>query len=88
MKIEVSKPTDKQLEEMQVTTWETWSCPVSTFPWHYDEKETCYIITGQASVAGGGHTVEFGPGDMVIFPAGLSCVWTVTAPIKKHYKMG
>jgi uncharacterized protein len=49
MKIEIKKPTDKDLETKD------------------------------------GKTVEFGKGDFVTFPKGLSCVWDIKAPVKKHY---
>jgi uncharacterized protein len=30
--------------------------------------------------------VEFGAGDLVVFPKGLSCTWDVLAAIDKYYK--
>ena len=27
-----------------------------------------------------------GAGDLVIFPAALSCIWEITEPVRKHYK--
>ncbi|HOW16268.1 MAG TPA: cupin domain-containing protein, partial [bacterium] len=30
--------------------------------------------------------VEFKSGDMVFFPKGLSCQWTVLKPVKKYYR--
>jgi uncharacterized cupin superfamily protein len=32
-----------------------------------------------------GQAVTFGAGDMVRFPAGLSCTWDISAPVKKHF---
>jgi hypothetical protein len=29
--------------------------------------------------------VEFGAGDFVTFPAGLSCVWDIKEAVRKHY---
>jgi uncharacterized protein len=29
--------------------------------------------------------VEFGDGDFVAFPTGLSCVWDIKEPVRKHY---
>ena len=55
----------------------------------YGDKETCYILEGSARVEPeDGEAVEFGPGDLVIFPEGMNCVWNITSPIRKHYKMG
>jgi len=35
-----------------------------------------------------GDPVSFTVGDLVTFPAGLSCVWHVKKPLKKHYQLG
>jgi uncharacterized cupin superfamily protein len=34
---------------------------------------------------GRGEPVEFGQGDLVIFPRGLSCTWKVLKTVRKHY---
>ncbi|OPX23498.1 MAG: cupin [Planctomycetales bacterium 4484_123] len=86
--IEVTQPTDEQLEEMGVKSWPIWSCEVSRFDWQYDQPETCYILEGQVTVTAGDQQVSFGAGDLVVFPAGLECVWDVTQPVRKHYKLG
>ena len=31
---------------------------------------------------------DHGAGDLVTFPAGMSCTWKVRKPVKKHYKFG
>jgi uncharacterized cupin superfamily protein len=36
----------------------------------------------------GGEPVRFGAGDLVVFVAGLSCIWEVHAPVRKHYRFG
>jgi uncharacterized cupin superfamily protein len=86
MKIEVHKPTPQ--EEALARTWSTWSCPASTFDWHYDDMETCLILEGQVTVEGGGQSVSFKAGDWVVFPQGLDCTWKVSKAVKKHYKFG
>jgi len=85
-RIQVIKPTEEQIDEAK--GWPTWGCDVSTFDWHYDEPETCYVLEGQVTVTAGDEQVSFGPGDMVVFPEGMDCVWDVTRPVKKHYKFG
>jgi len=85
-KIEVSQPTEEQIRQMRA--WPIWTCGVSRFDWHYDQPETCYILEGQVTVTAGDEQVSFGPGNRVVFPVGLDCVWDVTAPVKKHYKFG
>jgi uncharacterized cupin superfamily protein len=87
-KISVSKLPEQQLDELGVRNWPTWSCGVSRFDWHYDQKETCYLLEGQVTVTAGDEKVSFQAGDFVVFPEGLDCVWDVTAPVKKHYKFG
>lgn len=86
--IEVAKPTAQQIAEMGMKDWPIWTCGVSKFDWHYDEQETCLILAGKVTVTAAGEQVSFGPGDMVVFPVGLDCVWDVTEPVKKHYKFG
>ena len=36
----------------------------------------------------GGDPVEINVGDLVEFPAGMSCVWKITQDIRKHYRFG
>ena len=87
-KIEVTQPTDEQLAEMGVRDWPIWTCEPSRFDWHYDAKETCYLLAGRVTVSAAGREVSFGPGDMVVFPEGLDCVWDVAEGVRKHYKFG
>ena len=86
MKVIVRKPTETEINEMK--TCPIWTCEVKTFPWHYDDQETCLIIEGDVTVSAEGKEVSFGPGDLVIFPVGLDCEWQVKTPVKKHYKFG
>ena len=88
--MKVWKPAAGELEKLKVKSWGIWEKEVSTFDWSYDEQETCYIIAGQASVTSqdGKLKIEFKAGDLVQFPPGLSCIWEVIQPIKKHYKFG
>jgi len=69
--------------------WPVWACEVSTFPWHYDQKEICLLLEGEVTVTPKhGEPVQFAAGDLVEFAAGLDCTWTVTKPVKKHYHFG
>jgi uncharacterized cupin superfamily protein len=87
-KISVTKPSEHALAELGVRQWDIWTCDVSRFNWHYDEKETCYLLEGKVTVQAGDEEVAFGAGDLVVFPKGLDCVWDVSSPVKKHYKFG
>lgn len=85
MKIKVSKAGKEDVEKAE--SWPEWTCEPSTFDWHYDSTETCYIIEGKATVKAENQEVSFGPGDWVVFPEGLSCVWVVHELIRKKYNL-
>jgi len=86
MKIEVRKPT--AAERKEAGRWPVWTKEVSSFPWRYDERETCLILAGEVAVKAGPDEVSFGAGDWVVFPEGLDCVWNVKKPVRKHYQFG
>jgi uncharacterized protein len=88
MCIKVEKPDDAKLKALGVFSWPTWSKEVSTFPWSYNTQETAYILQGEVTVTptSGEDAVSFAVGDLVTFPAGLTCVWDVKKPLKKHYQ--
>jgi uncharacterized cupin superfamily protein len=83
MEISVRKPTEAEKAAMELNS--IWECGVSEFKWHYDSEEICLIVEGEVTVTYDGDSVSFGAGDYVTFPEGLSCVWKVTKPVKKHY---
>jgi uncharacterized cupin superfamily protein len=79
-------PDEKRLEELGVANWPTWSKEVSVFPWTFEETEIAYVLEGEVVVTpDGGEPVRFGQGDLVTFPAGMSCTWEVRQPLRKHY---
>ena len=86
MDIIVKKPSEAEKADMLARP--TWECGVSKFDWHYDSSETCMLVAGRVTVSHDGGSVSFGAGDYVVFPAGLSCVWDVSEPVKKHYFFG
>jgi len=88
MKIEVRKPIENEIEDLNILGWPIWSCEPSTFDWTYSDKETCYLLEGDVIVETTEETVQFGAGDIVLFPAGLSCIWQVKKTVNKHYKFG
>ena len=81
MKIKIIK--NKNLSDFQ--TWPIWSCEPSKFDWEYEQEEHCFIIDGKVTVIGPKNIVNIEPGDYVIFPKGLQCIWEVHKSIKKHY---
>jgi uncharacterized cupin superfamily protein len=87
--IEIRKLSEGELEAMDVFSWPVWEKEVSTFDWHYDEKESCYILKGRVRVEPEeGEAVEFGPGDFIVFPEGMDCIWKISEPVRKHYRFG
>ncbi len=80
-------PSEERLKQLGVFSWPVWEKEVSEFPWHYDAKETCYLLEGEVTVTpNGGKTVQFGAGDLVLFPQGMSCRWKITRAVRKHYR--
>ncbi len=86
MDIVVNRLTGKELESKGVFGWPIWEKGVSRFDWQYDSTEECLFLEGAVTVnTPDGKTVNFGKGDFVVFPKGLSCTWDITKPVKKHY---
>lgn len=86
MRVTVEKPDEERLKDLKVHTWPIWSKEVSRFDWYYSETEMCYILEGRVVVElPNGEKIELSAGDLVTFPKGLSCVWDIKEPIRKHY---
>ena len=86
--IVIKQLSNNEIENMGIINWPICTSEVSEFPWKYDVEESCLILEGEVSVTAGSDSVEIKSGDFVIFPKGLSCVWKVTKPIRKHYQFG
>ncbi|MBW4682120.1 MAG: cupin domain-containing protein [Microcoleus vaginatus WJT46-NPBG5] len=83
------QPSEETLNRLGVFKWGIWTKEASEFPWTYDEEETCYFLEGDVVVTpAGGEPVEMGKGDLVTFPAGMSCTWNIRKDVKKHYRFG
>jgi len=88
MKIDIKKPNMEDLEREGISSWPIWEKEISRFDWHYDSTEECYLLEGKVVVeTKDGQKVEFGKGDFVTFPKGLSCIWDIKEPVKKHYNL-
>lgn len=89
-RISVEKnPSEAQISKLGVREWPIWTKEPSTFPWTYDEPETCLFLEGDVIVTpDGGEPVRVGKGDLVTFPAGMSCTWEVRQAVRKHYRFG
>jgi len=81
--------TPVKLDAMGVDGWPIWEKEASTFDWHYDREEICYILEGKAVITPKtGETITIERGDLVRFPAGLDCTWQIQEAIEKHYIYG
>jgi hypothetical protein len=85
MDIKIEKLSEKKIEDMNIRSWPIWESDVSRFDWYYDSAETCLLLDGRVVVETDDGSVEIKKGDYVTFPKGLSCVWDVKEPVKKHY---
>lgn len=90
MEIQIKhQPTQEHLNQLGVYSWPIWTKETSEFPWTYDVTETCYFLEGDVLVIPeGGTPVEMKQGDLVTFPAGMSCTWNIRRDVRKHYKLG
>lgn len=84
--VKVEKPSRGKLDSLEIDKWSPWECEPSTFDWQYDEDETCYLFEGKVKVKTPEGEIEFGKGDLVKFPKGLKCTWTVIEKVRKVYK--
>ncbi|BAU65436.1 hypothetical protein STA3757_28210 [Stanieria sp. NIES-3757] len=83
------QPSQERLQQLGVFTWSIWTKEVSEFPWTYDESETCYFLEGDVIVTPeGSEPVTMGKGDLVTFPAGMSCTWQINNDVRKYYHFG
>ena len=85
MKIEISTPSVKEMENKGVMSWPVWEKEVSRFDWLYDETEQCFLLEGKVVVETKDGSGTFGKGDFVTLPKGLECVWDIKEPVRKHY---
>lgn len=83
-----SRPARDKLEKLGVFDWPIWAKDISSFPWTYDSSETCYFLEGDVIVTPqDGSPVHLVAGDLVTFPAGMSCTWEVRKPVREHYDL-
>ena len=88
IKIETAADADR-LARLGVDRWPVWAKEVSEFPWTYDAQETSYLLEGRVIVTPeGGAPVEIAAGDLVTFPAGMTCTWKIVEPLRKRYRLG
>ena len=85
--VQVHRPAEQELQELDVYSWPTWGCEISAFDWVYEQRELCYFLEGQVRIwHDGEYVAELGPGDLATFPQGYKCRWEVMERINKHYR--
>lgn len=84
-RIKVEKLTDAEIKKRGIRNWPIWEKEACTFDWSYDSVEECLFLAGRVTVKSDQGDVEIKAGDFVTFPEGLTCVWEVHEPIRKHY---
>ncbi len=83
------QPGEERLAQLGVSRWPIWGKDPSEFPWTYGEQEICYFLSGDVTVTPeGGEPVQMGKGDLVTFPAGMSCHWEIRQTVRKRYQLG
>ncbi|VEP16727.1 conserved hypothetical protein [Hyella patelloides LEGE 07179] len=76
------QPSQERLQQLGVFDWSIWTKETSEFPWNYGEAETCYFLEGDVVVTPDeGEPVTMGKGDLVTFPAGMSCIWNIKSAV-------
>jgi uncharacterized protein len=85
MKIKITTPDETYIKSRNIKNWPVWEKEVSKFAWTYDSEEECLILEGDIIVETADETVHIQPGNFVVFPAGLICVWDIRKPVRKHY---
>ena len=90
MKVLITSPCSASvIIQYGIKSWPIWECKPSKFKWYYDDKEICLIVEGQARITTlNGEIYVIKAGDLVEFPAGLSCEWQIIKSIKKHFRLG
>jgi len=83
--VTIKRLSDEEIAERRIKDWPIWEKGISTFDWYYDSTEECLILEGEFKVKTKDKSYEIKAGDFVIFPKGLSCVWEISKPVRKHF---
>lgn len=86
--VTVERPDARKLQALKVSTWPIWTKQPSTFDWHYDEPEVCYVLEGEVVVTWANGQASIRKGDLVTFPKDMSCTWHVKQAVRKRYRFG
>jgi uncharacterized protein len=87
MEITIEKLNEQEIEKRNIRKWPIWEKEISEFDWFYDSQEQCLFLEGKVTIkTDSGNEYHIVEGDFVTFPQGLSCVWKVIEPVRKHYQ--
>ncbi|XP_062079486.1 uncharacterized protein LOC133783900 [Humulus lupulus] len=91
-----NNPSEAKLSELNIKCWPKWGCSPGKYQLKFDAEETCYLVRGKvkaypkgsesSSSSSSSELVEFGAGDLVTIPKGMSCTWDVSVAVDKYYK--
>jgi len=84
----VIKLSQEELDKKGVFDWSIWEKKVLRFDHYASVQEQCYFLEGDVVIETEDGNISIGKGNYVIFSKGLSCVWGVKKPVKKHYLFG
>ena len=84
-KVVIKKLSESDKKERGIKLWPIWEKGISRFSWKYSGDEQCFILDGEFSVETDDGVFNIKPGDFVVFKDGLSCIWDIKKPVKKHY---
>jgi uncharacterized protein len=80
------QPNSNELHQMGLTNAPIWTQEVSEFSQTYEAKKLCYFLEGEVLVSHGLDEKDLiQKGDLVTFPIGMTCTWTVKSPVKLQY---
>lgn len=77
--------TDNQIQELGIRQWPIWEKEISRFSYVYEEEELCYFLEGIVVIETEQGATTIKKGDFITFPKGLSCIWDIKEPVRKHY---
>jgi uncharacterized cupin superfamily protein len=87
--ITIETPVADRLARLGVDHWPQWEKGVADSAWTHDVNETSNFPDGHVVVTpADGEPVGIVTGNLLTFPAGLTCTWKVLSPFRKRYRFG
>ncbi|KAK7258610.1 hypothetical protein RIF29_24191 [Crotalaria pallida] len=84
-----NNPSKSRLSELGINSWPKWGCPPGKYMLKFNAQQTCYLLKGKVKIypkeSSSFACVEFGAGDLVTIPKGLSCTWDASVALDMHY---